>query len=218
MNPILNGILCVAFDYNGTLVDDVKIGLDSANHMLRLYGVPEITLEHFRDTFVMPWQDFYAANGAPIQDIAKHQEEYQRVQSGHHQTRLRLAANAKAVLESLAFQDKTLAVLSQRNSTDLRLELTGLGVASFFDAIIGKESVLTEGTTPHKSTDALLEWLDSLHIKPAEVMYVGDMVEDVRMARRHGFVSVAVTYGWQPEERLRAEKPDYVIASLSELI
>ena len=48
-------------------------------------------------------------------------------------------------------------------------------------------------------------------------MIVGDSVEEIEIAREQGLISVAITGGCASEDRLRGEKPDYLIHSLHEL-
>ena len=52
---------------------------------------------------------------------------------------------------------------------------------------------------------------------PGETIYVGDMVNDVQVAKKVGCVSVAIV-GWHSASKLRKEKPDYLIKGLVPLI
>jgi phosphoglycolate phosphatase len=52
---------------------------------------------------------------------------------------------------------------------------------------------------------------------PGGCCYVGDTVGDIAEAREAGVPSVAVTWGWHPEERLRAAAPDAIAGDPDEL-
>jgi phosphonatase-like hydrolase len=52
---------------------------------------------------------------------------------------------------------------------------------------------------------------------PTMVLKVGDTVSDVEEGKNAGAITVAILSGTQPEEDLRAAKPDFVINRLSEI-
>ena len=51
---------------------------------------------------------------------------------------------------------------------------------------------------------------------PEETIYVGDMINDVQVAKKVGCISVAIV-GWHSAKKLRKEKPDYLIKGLAPL-
>jgi len=56
------------------------------------------------------------------------------------------------------------------------------------------------------------------HAHPGGCCYVGDTVGDIAEAREAGVPSVAVTWGWHPEERLLAASPDAVARDPQDLM
>lgn len=56
------------------------------------------------------------------------------------------------------------------------------------------------------------------HPHPGGCCYVGDTVGDIAEAREAGVPSVAVTWGWHPEERLLGAGPDAVVRDPDELV
>ena len=56
------------------------------------------------------------------------------------------------------------------------------------------------------------------HPHPGGCCYVGDTVGDIAEAREAGVPSVAVTWGWHPEERLLGASPDAVARDPEELV
>ena len=51
------------FDWNGTLLDDSEANLAGSNATFRAAGVPELTMERYRDTMDFPLIHFYNRNG-----------------------------------------------------------------------------------------------------------------------------------------------------------
>lgn len=52
---------------------------------------------------------------------------------------------------------------------------------------------------------------------PENTFVIGDTVSDIRCGRAIGATTVALVSDFEPEERLRAEQPDYLLRSLPEL-
>ena len=57
----------VVWDWNGTLLDDVKTGVNTLNCMLEKRGLPTLSLATYRDVFGFPVEDFYRKVGFDFQ-------------------------------------------------------------------------------------------------------------------------------------------------------
>jgi phosphoglycolate phosphatase len=79
-----------------------------------------------------------------------------------------------------------------RAITDSILEQ--LGLAPFFDAVIGGDSCTTKKPDPAP----LLTCLAALSAEPGRSLYVGDSETDVQTARAAGVPVLVVTYGYAP--------------------
>jgi|GEM_PF-2116208 len=208
----------IIFDFNGTLSNDAEIGFKSCNHMLEWYGQKPVSFKRFLDTFTLPWINFFLKNGVPEEkiNIETHQDEYQKFHKTLLEKELRLKDDVVEVLTELKKKGFTLGVLSARNTEQLKLDLSKLKVAHFFDAIIGEESIYHDGTRLEKDVKSLVH---RLKIKePGSVLYIGDMVIDIKIARKEGFLSGAITGGWQSREHLIAEKPAHFFENFKEII
>lgn len=65
---------------------------------------------------------------------------------------------------------------------------------------------------PRKPDPAgLLLCAEELGVDPGECLYFGDSASDMQAAHNAGMKAVAVTWGYQPHERLMAADPDHVI-------
>jgi len=65
---------------------------------------------------------------------------------------------------------------------------------------------------------ALTQVLKHEHLNPAQAVYIGDEVRDIEAAKRAGILSVAVTWGFQPQTTLEAAKPDGLVSTPSQLL
>jgi len=214
----MENIKFVVFDYNGTITDDGKIGWESCNRVLEtLYGLPRISLQRFRDTFGTPWIDFYVLNGVKREDvdIPTHQKVYQNAHTTLAKEGLRSREQVRTTLQFLKEKGIKLGLLSSRNIEDLTNELKQLKIYDIFDAVVGEDHIHEDGTKAEKKTDRLISLLGIEN--SSQVMYVGDMIQDIDIAKEHGFVSGAIIGGWQSSTRLQAKNPDHLFNSYSEL-
>jgi phosphoglycolate phosphatase len=212
-----SAIKYVFFDANGTIFDDVEIGLESCNRLLEYYGRPRISLERFQDTFTTPWLEFYRIHGVLEEqiDIPTHQKLYREAHKSLAKAGLKLRVHTADTLRYLREKDFKLAILSSRNIKDLTDELRQTKIYDLFHAVIGEDHLHQDGTRAEKKAGRLIKELSI--IDPAQVLYIGDMIPDIRIAREYGFVSGVIAGGWQSEKRLRAEAPDYFFNSLLEI-
>jgi len=63
---------------------------------------------------------------------------------------------------------------------------------------------------------AIRKFMKKFHANKNETIYVGDMVNDVQVAKKIGCTSVAIV-GWHSANKLNQEKPDYLIRKLRAL-
>ncbi len=91
--------------------------------------------------------------------------------------------------------------------------LEKLGLRSFFRLVVSGD------TTPHKKPHPapLLHAAEHFALPPETGLMVGDSRHDVEAARSAGFQVVAVTYGYNHGEDIRASRPDAVVDRLDQI-
>ena len=82
-----------------------------------------------------------------------------------------------------------------------------------FDYAAGERS----GTARKPAPDLILQTAETMHMKPDEILYVGDSEIDLQTAKNAGMDCVAVTWGFRDREMLEKLKPVYLIDSCDEL-
>ena len=132
----------IVWDFNGTLIEDVSLGVAATNILLARRGIPEIDLDVYYREFGFPVKDYYARIGFDFskeryEDIADEWIiEYRRLE---HTVSLR-----EGVLDLLcAFRAAGIpqTVLSASEQKMLDEQLTALGVRPFFERTVGRSDV-----------------------------------------------------------------------------
>ncbi|MCB0729473.1 MAG: HAD family hydrolase, partial [Ignavibacteriae bacterium] len=60
---MINKYKHVIWDWNGTMLDDVKLCVDVGNNLFRKKNIPLLTVEKYKSIFTIPVKDYYIAAG-----------------------------------------------------------------------------------------------------------------------------------------------------------
>jgi len=117
------------------------------------------------------------------------------------------------VLRELKSNGVKLAIATTDSHKRTEESLNSLGVAHFFDAIIGADDV----ENPKSAPDMVLEACKQTGCKPSEAVVVGDSSSDMIMGKNAKVKKcIAVLTGFTPKEKLQ-QITDVVIESVKEL-
>ena len=99
-----------------------------------------------------------------------------------------------------------LFVVSNSRESFLKASIKELKIKGLFKVICGSEKF-------ESKDKCLRSFFKKLKIRPSEAVYIGDRFSDVEFARKAGCVSVAISNkcSWSSLERLKKEKPDYIV-------
>ena len=208
------GIKAVLFDNDGTLVDTYQLILDSFRHATR-----EVLGEALPDDVMM------AGVGTPLMtqmegfaNGPEQAEELVRVYRAHneavHDERIALFDGIAPVLEGLAARGLRMGLVTAKRRELAVRGLEVLGVAGHMEVAVGAYECPKHKPAP----DPVLLACEMMDLDPAACLYVGDSPYDIAAGNAAGCTTVAVTWGMFPEDVLRAQNPDHVIARPEELL
>jgi phosphoglycolate phosphatase len=208
-----NPLTAVLFDLDGTLIDSFPAIAASVNHVRSLYHLPPLSVAEVT-RHVGRGPGYLLARtvgqGNPSANVAAYRQ--------HHPSVLRegtrLMPGAKETLFALKQRGLKLGVCSNKPVVYMRQLIVYLGVADVLDVVLGPEDVARNKPAP----DMLLTAMARLGVKPAEVLYVGDMTVDIQTARAARVCVWVVATGSDTPEALDAAHPDRRLESLSELV
>ncbi len=116
-------------------------------------------------------------------------------------------------LEKLRAAGLKLGVATSKARIRLDLEAERTGIGAFLDEEISGDEVKVAKPDP----ESVVAVIRRLGVEPERTLYVGDGPNDVLAGQGAGAVTVAVGFGFHPEEA-RAAGPDHVIAAMPELL
>ena len=187
----------VIWDWNGTLLDDVRAACGAFNTPLVRRGIPTLSLEHYREIFGFPVRDFYRSAGIKLE-----LEDWDRLAAEYHELYLadespELADGAFALLRHWKEQRIGQSVVTVSEQTIVNTQIQKFGIRKELDQVIGVSNL--HGASKR---DLVHGFLDSLSIPSAEVLMVGDSLHDAELAREADTQCVLVASGHQSRSRL----------------
>ena len=209
----------VIFDWNGTLLADVRQSWVATNEALALLGVPPITLAWFQREYDMPLRGTYVRAGCDGAELDRRINDVMATWSKRYEKdmdRLRLRRGAKGTLAFLAKQGYRAAILSNHTVEIISSHAQRLGIAHCFDEILANRSGEFKDVMHMADKGKRLKaYIQRRNIRKALV--VGDSAEEIEIAHHYGFLGVGISGGYCSAERIRAARPDFMISSLAEI-
>lgn len=192
----------VVFDWNGTIMSDLRRAVCATNRVLTARGIGPLTEHEFQDGFHLPLRGWLAGLGVGAAAAPEAEREWNAALST---VPARPRAEALDVLAELVERGAVTGVVSAASTEAVRADVDASGMAGLFRQVAG-------------GVDDKARHLAALRHHRERAFYVGDTEYDVASARTAGFVAVAVTGGYRPAEVLERAGADVVIASLRELL
>ena len=202
----------IIFDLDGTLIDS-KIDITNAlNYAMEPYSqgrlTPEDAVKLIGEGITRLIEKLVGGRGETVRaDVAS---RFLRHYTDHLVDYTKEYPGVKETLEKLGGYRK--AVISNKRESLSKKVLDGLGLARYFDIVIGSD------TTPERkpSPVPVLKALSELKVEPDGAVMVGDSNYDIDAGKAAGVATVAVTYGYRPREVIA--HADYLIDRINDLV
>ena len=207
-------IRTVLFDLDGTLIDSVRLILDSYHHTLAQHGLPARTDAEWLKGVGTPltvqlaeWRDKAGTIEAMI-------ATYREYNLKHHDRMVTVYPGVvDAVREIKAASIQTGLVTSKNRPGALRgLKLVGL--EALMDVLVCADEV----ANPKPHPEPVEKAVSLLGADPSTTLYVGDSVHDMHSGRAAGVVTGAALWGPFQRSQLEQAQPDYWLETPSDLV
>jgi HAD superfamily hydrolase (TIGR01509 family) len=203
-----HGVEGVLFDWDGTLINSYHADTSAYLAMFKEMGIAW-GLQELEKNYSPNWYQVYRAARLP----RKRWEDADRAWRAHYaKHRPKLIAGARRILARLG-DAHPLGLVTSGDRDRVTRQLREFRLTTLFAArVCGGDTVRKK---PHPEPLRLA--LRQMNLDPSSCVYVGDAPQDVEMARRAGVRAIGVLGPFPMEKRLRAARPQFLIASLDEL-
>jgi phosphoglycolate phosphatase len=188
----------IIWDWNGTLLDDITICLESINEMLQERGMNALTRERYRQVFTFPVIDYYRAAGF---DFNKEQWETVAMDFMNRYFEKLICSNlfpdAQPVLDFFARRGYRQIILSAMEQDALTESVMERGIDRYFQRIVGIDNHYAAGKSGNGQAMILEHSL-----KGHNTWFIGDTLHDADIARELGCHCLLIAHGHQDSKRL----------------
>lgn len=200
----------IIFDFDGVLADSFDTFYPLIRDGMKQIGLP-FTEQHYRNFFVgnvhQGFKDF-------IKDERKYLifKEFRSANyDGYYYDKkhgAKLFPGASNFIKKLS-KKYTLAIASSGKKDNIENLLKENGIVDLFGSILADFS--------HSKEKMIVELLNKFRTKPEETVFITDTVGDIKVAKKCGLRTVAVTWGFHPRQLLLTAHPGYVATDFSHL-
>ncbi len=200
------------FDWDGTLYNSVVPTYKSYLGVMRAFDIPQASLQDFRERSRPNYHDYYRYLGIQEADWPTADAIWMDCYT-RHRRECALFDGTVETLQALSETNVTIGLVSSGSRDRVARETAEEGIAPFFDIMLFGDDVSFECAKP--APDTLLMAIKRARVSISEVLYVGDMAEDVIMGKKAGTKTAAVLCGFATREALVDAHPDFVVDDVS---
>ena len=192
----------IIWDWNGTLLNDVKLCADIMNNLLKTRSLPTITLEKYREIFTFPVKDYYIKAGhdfvsESFEEISvKFIDEYENRKAGC--ALYPLAVEVLEIFHSLKIKQHLLSAYKQNNLKDI---IKHYEIEEYFHSVRGLDHIYADGKM--ELGKQLMNDISS-NGKESKILLIGDTIHDYEVAQGLNTDCILVSNGHQNNEKLKS--------------
>ncbi len=204
--------ICVVWDWNGTIIDDVRISLKAVNDILRKRHKPQITLEQYRSYIDVPITKFYDNIFDLKTEISFDtlQKEFNNAYH-HYLSEASLNDGIIPLMQKIRDCGMKQIIVSSSHQSIVERNSEKFGVRKYMDYLSGSDN--------HFVGSKLERAVNTIHkitYDHSKVIAIGDTLHDCELAVEIGADCILISTGHQSKmDLLSTGKP--VIDNIKEL-
>jgi pyrophosphatase PpaX len=202
----------VLFDLDGTLIDSIRLILDSYHHTLATHGIAARSDDEWLRGIGTPLRVQFT-EWAESPGIEAMIATYRDYNLAHHDTRVLPYPGIVEMVRTVRHAGLHTGLVTSKNRTGAMRGLRLCGLDEAMDVLVGADDV--EHPKPHP--EPVLRALSALGQPPEAAMYVGDSIHDMEAGRAAGVRTAAVLWGPFGRGHLEGSRPDYWLERPDEL-
>ncbi|MDE6945599.1 MAG: HAD hydrolase-like protein [Anaeroplasmataceae bacterium] len=203
----------IFLDFNGTIIDDVDLCLDLLNQILENQKKEKVSKERYKDIFTFPVQKYYELAGVDFSlnsftELADwFIKTYQPLSM-----KCGLFPDIINTFAELKRRGYHLVILSASEKNNLLEQCQNYQIIPYFDAILGIDNIHAAG-----KVNLALEYMKNENISGDDILFVGDTLHDLEVAKAMHAKCMLVSCGHQSKQVL--EKGNVpILTSVNDLL
>jgi phosphoglycolate phosphatase len=210
---MMNG-KAIIWDYNGTLLDDLSIGLESINQLLSKRKLPLLTRESYRDVFGFPVKDYYETIGFDFEkeEWAVTAKEFISLYTALL-PKSKIFPEAIQLLSHFSATGKQQFILSAMEQNMLNESTNSENISRFFSEISGIDNIYASSKIENGK-----KMMQNHQLNPKDVCLLGDTTHDYEVAQSLGCECILIAAGHQSITKLQKTGCPRVVSHLNDII
>lgn len=188
----------IFWDFNGTVLDDVKITYNVLIKMLKEENRPLVSFEDYLNIFEFPiinyYEKVYDLTVSDFYDLANRFINYYMADS----VNAPLHNDIIEVIEIFKNKGYKNYLLSASKQSNLEKQIDDLNIRNLFDAILGINDIYATS-----KVGVGLKFMKESNINPKDALMIGDTLHDKEVADAMGIDIIIFTKGHQHKDRLK---------------
>jgi pyrophosphatase PpaX len=210
----MTAIRTVLFDLDGTLIDSVRLILDSYHHTLAAHDLPPRTDDEWLAGVGTPLTAQFAAWADDPDTLQALIATYRDYNLKHHDRMVTVYPGVVEVVQALKADGVATGLVTSKNRTGAVRGLTLVRLEALMDVLVCADEV--ENPKPHP--EPVEKAVRLLGADPRSTVYVGDSIHDMHSGRAAGVRTAAVLWGPFGRNHLEGAQPDYWLERPEELL
>ena len=188
----------ILWDWNGTLVDDVWLSVESINIVLDRYKMDRITIPQYLEIFTFPVIDYYKKLGFNFE-----KDHFEKVgtdfilQYTKNQFLPELHINSLDILSKIKRLEVSQSIVSAATQKMLDKMMEHHKLNNYFKYVVGQDNHYAYG-----KEEKVKKLIKNEKIKPTEVLYIGDTIHDFEVADNLRIDCLLLSHGHTSYSRL----------------
>ncbi|HKU63342.1 MAG TPA: HAD-IA family hydrolase [Gemmatimonadales bacterium] len=204
----------VLFDLDGTLIDSVRLILDSYHHTLAAHGLPPRTDDDWLRGVGTPLTSQFAEYRDDRGTLEALIATYRQYNLEHHDRMVTVYPGVVAAVQALKEAGVATGLVTSKNRSGAVRGLTLARLESMMDVLVCADEV----TNPKPHPEPVETAVRLLAADPKTTVYVGDSIHDMLSGRAAGVRTAAALWGPFGRSHLEGASPDYWLESPDDLV
>jgi pyrophosphatase PpaX len=210
----MSALRTLLFDLDGTLIDSVRLILDSYHHTLAAHGLPGRTDDEWLQGVGTPLRVQFADWKDDPERLEALIATYREYNLANHDRMVTIYPGVLEAMRQVKARGATTGLVTSKNQQGALRGLRLVGLNELIDVMVCADDV--ENPKPHP--EPVERAVRLLGADPTATVYIGDSIHDLRSGRAAGVKTAAVLWGPFGREHLEHAEPDFWLQRPEEIV
>jgi pyrophosphatase PpaX len=202
------------FDLDGTLIDSIRLILDSYHHTLTQHNLPARTDEEWLRGVGTPLHAQFSEWRESPEVLAAMIATYREYNLKHHDRMVTVYPGVVDAIREIKASGIQTGLVTSKNRQGALRGLTLVGLEALMDVLVCADEVTNHKPHPEPVEKAVA----LLGADPATTVYVGDSIHDMHSGRAAGVKTAAALWGPFGRTHLEMAAPDFWLETPADMV